>query len=129
MTGSQQKSSRYRNLLSKIVLIIIVQCRSYLSYQKQWKNLCTAQLSPFLESNEVFSQNRFGFCNRRSTELARTLFFDGIRSKVDKDHLVTALFLDFSKAFDTISHSKIIDKLPAYGIKGVESQWIRLPVQ
>ena len=31
--------------------------------------------------------------------------------------IVAALFLDLSKAFDTISHSKIIDKLPAYGIK------------
>ena len=78
------------------------------------------QLSPFLESNKPFSQNQFGFPNHRSRELAATLLFDDI-CKVDKGHLVVALFLDLSKAFDAISHSKIIDKLPAYGIKWNQS--------
>ena len=73
-----------------------------------------------LKRNKPFSDI---FRNHRSTELAATLLFDDI-CKVDKGHLVAALFLDLSKAFDTISHSKIIDKLPAYGIKGIESQWI-----
>ena len=51
-----------------------------------------------------------------SSEQAVTLGFDDIRSKVDKEKLVGACFIDLSKVFDTISHSKLMSKLPKYSI-------------
>ena len=53
-----------------------------------------------------------------STELAATLLLDDIRKNVDKGQLVGAVFVDLSKAFDTISHSNLLTKLPSYGIDG-----------
>ena len=44
--------------------------------------------------------------------------------QVDKGLLVGATFIDLSKAFDTISHAKILDKLPSYGISGQEHEWM-----
>ena len=58
-----------------------------------------------------------------STELAATLLLDDIRKNVDKGQLVAAVFVDLSKAFDTISHSKLLTKLPSYGIDGKELAW------
>ena len=58
-----------------------------------------------------------------STELAATLLLDDIRKNVDKGPLVGAVFVDLSKAFDTISHSKLLTKLPSYGIDGKELAW------
>ena len=58
-----------------------------------------------------------------STEQAVTLFLDKIRSNVDKGKLTGACFIDLSKAFDTISHAKLLTKLPKYGIHDIELEW------
>ena len=58
-----------------------------------------------------------------STEIAATLLLDDIRRSVDKGQLLGALFVDLSKAFDTISHSKLLTKLPSYGIDSKELTW------
>ena len=42
---------------------------------------------------------------------------------MDRGNLTGALFINLSKAFDTVSYSSILDKLPAYGISGNEKAW------
>ena len=52
------------------------------------------------------------------------MFIDKIRKEVDNGNMVGAIFIDFSKAFDTISHTKLLTKLTAYGVRNVELAWI-----
>ena len=61
------------------------------------------QLTEFLESNNLLSRNQFGYRKRRSTEYATALFTDNIRKEADTGNLVGAIFVDLSKAFDTLS--------------------------
>ena len=70
----------------------------------------------FLEENKLLYKNQFGFRSKMSTEQAAILFIDEIRSKVDKANPVGSTFIDLRKAFDTISHSQLIAKLPMYGV-------------
>ena len=42
---------------------------------------------------------------KRSTDIAATLFVDNVRKKIDIGKLVGAVFIDLTKAFDTVSHS------------------------
>ena len=82
------------------------------------------QLIHYLESNTFLSAKQFGFRQNRSTELAAVKFIDDIRLEVDRGNLVGAVFLDLSKAFDTISHAKLLSKLPSYEILGKEYNWL-----
>ena len=74
------------------------------------------QLIDYLETNNVLSENQFGYRKRRSTELASILLTDNIRKAVDKGNLVGVFDIDLSKAFDTLSHSFLLENL-----KGVRS--------
>ena len=78
------------------------------------------QLIEHLESNNLLLKHQFGFCNHRSTKSAATLFLDDIHKAMDNSKLTGAIFINLSKAFDTISHNSILEKLPNYGITGQE---------
>ena len=81
------------------------------------------QLIYHLEKNCMLFNFQFGFRPKRSTELAVTLLTDHIRKEADKGSLTGAIFVDLSKAFDTVSHSSLLNKLPSFGIHGTELNW------
>ena len=76
------------------------------------------QISQFLEEHRLLSPTQFGFRKERNTELAATLLLDEIQRGTDKGNVTGAIFVDLSKAFDTLSHSQIIESLKSYGITG-----------
>ena len=78
----------------------------------------------YLESNHLLSEYQFGFRKNRSTETATVLFTDEIRKAMNNGLLTGAIYIDLSKAFDTISHSILIDTLPQYGITGKAKNWL-----
>ena len=81
------------------------------------------QIMEHLEHNNLLSIHQFGFRKKRSTELAAVCFLDEIRKAMDTGMLTGAIYIDLSKAFDTISHASLIDKLPSYGITGLSQEW------
>lgn len=77
----------------------------------------------YLESNKLLNDSQSGFRPRRSTPLASALLLDKIRANMDKGLLTGAVFIDLSKAFDTVSHSNLLNKLQKFGAKSVELDW------
>jgi hypothetical protein len=49
---------------------------------------------------------------------------DDIRTSMDNQQLTGAVFLDLRKAFDTVNHARLLNKLPSYGINAVELMWV-----
>ena len=81
------------------------------------------QLIDYLENNFLLSDQQFGYRRKRSTDKAATLFVDNARKAINHGELMGAVFIDLSKAFDTVGHSILLSKLPSYGILENELDW------
>ena len=68
------------------------------------------RLVDYLSESKLLLTHQFGFCRRRSTELAVTLLCDNLRKNADSKLPTGCVFIDFSKAFDTISRAKLQQK-------------------
>ena len=58
-----------------------------------------------------------------STQLALTILMDKLMKSVDNGDHVICVFLDFSKAFDTVDHLILLNKLHHYGIRWSALDW------
>ena len=90
---------------------------------KVFERVVYKQVYCYLQEHELLSQRQFGFRNKSSTQHAVTLFSDFIRQGMDRGLLTGAVFVDLSKAYDTVDHSRVLSKLPLYGINREELQW------
>lgn len=78
------------------------------------------QLLNFLEKTKFLSDNQHGFRKKHSTNSAILSLIEYIRKNNDLGYHVLALFLDLNKAFDTVNHKLLIQKLEKIGIKDLE---------
>ena len=62
---------------------------------------------------------QFGFQKGKSTHMAPITLIDKISEALDQGELVIGIFLDFSKAFDTVDHGILLQKLELYGVQDI----------
>ena len=75
--------------------------------------------------NNVLTIEQFGFQRGHSTELAAIQLVDRLTNQMDLGNVPTNIYIDLSKAFDTLDHSILLDKLSYYYICGVENLMLR----
>ena len=86
-------------------------------------SLQTLQLTKYFQDNGLFYDGQYGFRKNHSTEMATVELLDRIISALDDKHLPISIYMDMSKAFDTLNHDIILDKLSYYGVEGTAIQW------
>ena len=82
-----------------------------------------AQLYKYMSENNHFIASQYGFRRNHSTEYAAMEFVDKTMNAIDKQQVPLAILMDFSKAFDTLDHKILLDKLKYYGIQGIALTW------
>lgn len=88
-------------------------------FSKGLEKVILARFCSFTDHFGIISPAQFGFRKNRSTELALMTQKEFILQKFEEKKMVLGIFLDFSKAFDLISHDVLLKKLDRYGIRGV----------
>ena len=73
----------------------------------------------FLEKHKVLNQNQYGFRNNSSTAFAIYDLIENKLKNLDENLYTCALYVDLSKAFDTVNHNILLKKLEHHGIRGV----------
>ena len=94
-------------------------------FSKILERLMYNRLYNFLTEHNILSMNQFGFRKNYSTFLALMDLVDSISKNIDEGNYSIGIFLDLSKAFDTINHTILLDKLCRYGIRGVTLNWFK----
>ena len=90
------------------------------SISKIFDNFIFIQLSTYLNEHKLLHDSQYGFRKGHSTELASIELIDRITQDLDKGKIPISIFLDLWKAFNTLDHDILLQKLNHYGIRSVE---------
>ena len=109
--GVRTKTSNYRpiSLLS--------------TFSKIFEKLMQTRLQKFLETCDVLFCMQFGFRSGHSTEHALISLTESIKTTLDNKRLGCGIFIDLQKAFDTVNHEILLNKLEHYGIRDTALAW------
>ena len=90
---------------------------------KVLESLVNIQLKRFIANNSVLSPHQSGFRSNHSTASAITLVVNDITTALDKKKYCATLFVDLSKAFDTVDHQLPLKKLCNIGLDSTACLW------
>ena len=79
----------------------------------------------FLNKHDILFENQFGFRPKHSTNMAIIKLVDKIVNAANNNEITAGIFLDLSKAFDTIKHNILLDKMAHYGFRGIVLDWFK----
>ncbi|KAK4825758.1 hypothetical protein QYF61_002241 [Mycteria americana] len=92
---------------------------------KLMEQLILSAITRHAEDNQGIKPSQHGFGKGRSCLTNLTSFYDKATRLVDEGKAVDVVSLDFSKAFDTVSHSILLEKLAAHGLDGCTLRWVK----
>ena len=124
-----------RMKIAKVIPLFKAGCKSIVSnyrpisllsdFSKLLEKIVCNQLVCYLEENNLLYTYQFGFRKKRNTSLAIVDFINKINQAIDSGEISIGVFLDLSKAFDTVDHDILLEKLFCYGIHGKEHNWFK----
>ena len=79
-----------------------------------------------VQDNQGIRASQHGFMKGRSCSTNLISFYDQVTCLVDEGKAVDVIYLDFSKAFDTVSHSILLEKLAAHGLDRCTLHWVKI---
>ena len=82
-----------------------------------------SRLYDYLVKFGILYSYQFGFQKNKSTYMAIICLMDKFIKALENGEIGIAIFIDFRKAFDTVDHSILMDKLYFYGIRGIVHKW------
>ena len=95
------------------------------NFSKFFEKVMYNRLVEFAEKHDILYRCQFGFRKNHSTSHALIYLVNKIASAIDQHETTVGVYLDLSKAFDTLDHQILFAKLEHYGICDVTLQWFK----
>ena len=92
---------------------------------KVLEHIIHSQVMKHLDAHQILTDQQHGFRKKRSCESQLILTLQDLASALEENEQIDAILLDFSKAFDKVSHQRLAIKLHHYGIRGHLLKWIQ----
>ena len=93
------------------------------TFNKLLEKIVSGRLLKFLEKEKMLFPGQFGFRSNHFTDFAILSIIDKVQQAIDQGDLSCGIFLNFSKAFDTVDRVILIEKLAFYGLRGIAKDW------
>ena len=94
-------------------------------FSKVFERLVYGRTTEFVKENDIIYNMQFDFGKGHSTSIARMLSSDWISKALHDGEYILCIFIDFSKAFDTMNDEIVLQKLYCYGIKAIFHDWVK----
>ncbi|KAK4830361.1 hypothetical protein QYF61_010138 [Mycteria americana] len=92
---------------------------------KLMEQIILSAITQHVENNQGIKASQHGFRKGRSCLTNLISFYDKVTRLIDEGKAVDVVYLDFSKAFDTVSHSILLEKLAAHGLDEHTFRWVK----
>jgi hypothetical protein len=92
-----------------------------LVFSKILEKIMYSRLIRFLNKHNIITKVQNGFTEQKSTITAIQSFIEKIREALDYGLRVVGIFFYLTKAYDVLNHRVLLDKLWAYGVRGIIS--------
>ena len=92
-------------------------------FSKIIEKVVASYVSDFFDDNNLFYKYQFGFRKGHSASHAIIILVERVSKALDMGKYVVGVFLDLKKAFDTVDHGILLEKLYLYGIRGNIYSW------
>jgi hypothetical protein len=94
-------------------------------FSKIFEKLIYKRIYSYLDSKKLLYSKQFGFRGNHSTNHAIISLTEHIRKLLDNGEYVCGIFVDLEKAFDTVSHDILCEKIKSYGLRGNINQLLK----
>ena len=88
------------------------------AFSKFFEKVMYDRMIHFINKHNILFDNQYGFRSQHSTRQALIRLIDQISSSIDSKKFCAGIFLDLSKAFDTVNYAILLNKLENYGFRG-----------
>ena len=95
------------------------------NFNRIFKNLLYYRMKDLIDKNKLIQSSQFGFCKAHSPDHAILDIVETLQNNMDKHYFSLSVFLDLKKAFDSVNHKILLEKLNFDGFRGIINEWFQ----